>query len=118
MLDIQLGVCLCCRPVPDQAAFEGEDNKSLVCRHSCNPGFCELVRSGLTGMRHLDVVDVLVISRPLRLLSYVGMVVVVSMSTLCCRSQAQVPLRLLSRAYAGTGFGDDAADWEGGGLKQ
>ncbi|CAE6957371.1 Slc22a18 [Symbiodinium natans] len=29
------------------------------------------------------------------------------------RSNLQVPLSLLSRAYAGTGFGDDAADWEG-----
>ncbi|CAE7938118.1 Slc22a18 [Symbiodinium necroappetens] len=30
-----------------------------------------------------------------------------------CAGDLQVPLRLLSRAYAGTGFGDDAADWEG-----
>ncbi|CAE7548879.1 Slc22a18 [Symbiodinium sp. CCMP2592] len=30
-----------------------------------------------------------------------------------CAGDLQVPLSLLSRAYAGTGFGDDAADWEG-----
>ena len=27
---------LCCQFVPGQAAFEGEDDKSLVCHHSWN----------------------------------------------------------------------------------
>ena len=99
---------LCCQFVPGQAAFRRGRRQV-----ACLPPLLELriFRVGQT-RPHWDA--------PSRCGAFAGDLQAtagVSMSALCC-SQAQVPLSLLSRAYAGTGFGDDAADWEGGGLGQ